>query len=203
MSEGGGADGAEAEGGRGRPSGSGEGPAAEDGPAAVLDALPSGEAAEALRSCCASERWVERMAALRPFGDDERLFADAERVWWELDPEDWREAFAAHPRIGERDASPAGEGEGPAGDWSREEQSGVERSAAETRLALAEGNRAYEERFGHVFLIFAPGRSGEEMLAELRRRMDNDPEEELRVAAGEQARITRHRLEKLPDEYGD
>lgn len=170
------------------------------GPAAHLDALSDDEAGATLRSCCASERWVERMLELRPFGGDERLFAEAERVWWELDPEDWREAFSAHPRIGERDPGSIGEAGETSGAWSREEQSGVDGSTAETRRALAEGNRAYEERFGHVFLIFASGRSGEEMLAELRRRLDNDPEEELRVAAGEQARITRHRLEKLPAE---
>lgn len=170
------------------------------GSAAHLDALSDDEAAAALRSCCASERWVDGMLELRPFGGDERLFAEAERVWWQLDPEDWLEAFSAHPRIGEREPASAGEAGETASEWSQEEQSGVDGSTAETRRALTEGNRAYEERFGHVFLIFASGRSGEEMLAELRRRLDNDPEEELRIAAGEQARITRHRLEKLPTE---
>lgn len=173
------------------------------GPAAHLDALPREEAAEALRRCCASERWVDRMLELRPFGDDERLFAEAERVWGELEPEDWREAFEAHPRIGEREPS-GGEPDDPtASEWSREEQSGVEGSAAPTRRALEEGNRRYEERFGHVFLIFASGRSGEEMLAELRHRLGNAPDEELRIAAGEQAKITRHRLEKLTREEGE
>ena len=167
------------------------------GPAAHLDALPEEEAAAVLRRCCASERWVQRMLARRPFGDDARLFAAAEEVWWALGPEDWREAFAAHPRIGEREPSGAQDAEGDA--WSREEQAGVEGSADATRRALAEGNRAYEERFGHVFLIFASGKSGEEMLAALRDRLENDPEEELRIAAGEQAKITRDRLAKLTE----
>lgn len=205
------------------------------GPAAHLDALPREEAAAALRSCCAADRWVERMLELRPFGDDTTLFEAAEGVWWALDEDDWLEAFAAHPRIGEREpptgapADEAGEGAadgarksagdpsagggngtggGPASGatseerssaWSREEQAGVERSDAETRRALEAGNRRYEARFGHVFLVFASGKSGEEMLAELRRRLENDPDEELRIAAGEQAKITRDRLEKLTD----
>ena len=167
------------------------------GPAAHLDALPEEEAARALRRCCASERWVRRMLARRPFGEDARLFEAAEEVWWSLGPEDWREAFAAHPRIGERVPSGAQDAEAEA--WSREEQAGVEGSADATRRALAEGNRAYEERFGHVFLIYASGKSGEEMLAALRERLENDPEEELRIAAGEQAKITRDRLEKLTE----
>jgi len=209
---------------RGRPEASGR----DRGTAAFLDALPREEAAPALRSCCASGRWVERMLRLRPFGDDGSLFAAALQVWWSLDAEDWLEAFAAHPRIGER-APPAGDREDPpAGDreaadgggaagsgkadggdaggparrsseWSRREQAGVSGSDVGTRRALAEGNRAYEERFGHVFLIFAAGRSGEEMLAELRDRLENDPDEELRIAAREQAAITRHRLEKLAE----
>lgn len=167
------------------------------GPAAHLDGLSEQQAAAALRRCCASERWVERMLARRPFGDDARLFEAAEQAWWALGPEDWREAFAAHPRIGEREPSGEQDEEGEA--WSRDEQAGVEGSADATRRALAEGNRAYEERFGHVFLIFASGKSGEEMLAALRERLDNDPEEEVRIAAGEQAKITRDRLEKLTD----
>ena len=81
--------------------------------------------------------------------------------------------------------------------WARQEQSGMATAAAETRQALAEGNQAYERRFGHVFLICATGRSAEEMLAELRRRLGHDPARELKVAAGEQAKITRLRLEKL------
>lgn len=162
------------------------------GAAARLDALPAAGAREALRRCCASRAWVEGMLARRPFGDDGTLFEAADEVWRELEPDDWREAFAAHPRIGERGRRGSGTAE-----WSREEQSGVSAAAEATRRALAEGNRAYEEKFGHVFLICATGKSGEEMLAALRERLGNDPETELRVAAEEQRKITRLRLEKL------
>jgi 2-oxo-4-hydroxy-4-carboxy-5-ureidoimidazoline decarboxylase len=127
------------------------------------------------------------MAAARPFADDAAVAAAAERAWWALEPADWREAFAAHPRIGERAAA----------EWSRREQAGMDGAAAGTRRALADGNRAYEARFGHVFLICATGRAAGEMLAELERRMANDPAAELREAAGEQAKITRLRLDKL------
>jgi 2-oxo-4-hydroxy-4-carboxy-5-ureidoimidazoline decarboxylase len=108
-------------------------------------------------------------------------------VWWSLEPEDWLEAFATHPRIGERDG----------GDWTASEQAGMDEADAEVHRALVAGNRAYEERFGHVFLICATGLSGEEMLAALHRRLSNEPEAEVRVGAAEQAKITRLRLGKL------
>lgn len=152
-----------------------------------LNALPPDAARAALRRCCSAERWVERMLAARPFGDDQQVFAKAERLWWALDPADWREAFAQHPRIGETSG----------GDWERQEQSGVATATAEARQALAAGNRVYERRFGHVFLICATGRSADQMLAELRCRLANPPDEESRIAAAEQAKITRLRLEKL------
>ena len=97
-------------------------------------------------------------------------------------------------RIGERVSE-----EGQTATWSRQEQAGVGSATEGTRQALAEANRAYEARFGHVFLICATGRTGEEMLAELWRRLENDPEAELTEAADEQRKITRLRLEKLAD----
>ena len=156
--------------------------------AQYLNALSAAEAAAELRRCCASHRWADRLAAARPFIDDAGVAAAAEREWWALDPVDWREAFAAHPRIGER-----------ARGWAAREQAGVSATDDDVRAALAEGNREYEVRFGHVFLICATGRDGAEILAELRRRMKNDAASELRVAAAEQAKITALRLEKLGD----
>jgi 2-oxo-4-hydroxy-4-carboxy-5-ureidoimidazoline decarboxylase len=127
------------------------------------------------------------MLAARPFADDAALFAAAESAWWALDPADWDEAFASHPRIGDRAAT----------GLARTEQAGVAGADAATLEALAVGNRAYEARFGRVFLICATGRSAAEMLAELRRRLAHDAAAELRVAAAEQAKITRLRLETL------
>ena len=163
--------------------------------AARLDALAEPEARERLRRCCSSTAWVEGVLRGRPFGNDRALFEAAERVWRDLDRDGWLEAFTAHPRIGERERSASATAQ-----WSAKEQSGMDTATAATRRALAEGNRLYEKKFGHVFLICATGKSAEEMLAALGRRLENDPETELRAAAEEQRKITRQRLEKLGKE---
>jgi len=160
--------------------------------AAYLNSLPVAAARAALGRCCGARHWVDAMLAARPFGSDAELLATAERVWWGLGRADWLEAFAAHPRIGGR----GGRG-GPTTDWARREQAGADGAAEATLAALAQGNRAYEARFGHVFLISATGRTADEMLGALRGRLTNDPATELRVAAEEQAKITRLRLDKL------
>lgn len=160
------------------------------GPAAHLNDLSEPEARYALLNCCGSPAWVERMTDMRPFQDDAHLFVSADDAWWELGPEDWLEAFSRHPRIGDRDA----------GGWSSEEQAGVADADATARHALADGNAEYEARFEHVFLICATGLGPEEMLAALKERMDHDPETELRISAGEQAKITRLRLMRLGSE---
>lgn len=151
--------------------------------------LPEEEAAGELLAVCHSPRWARQVAAGRPYADVAALQAAGDRIWTALGPEDWLEAFAAHPRIGE------GGGSSPA--WSRQEQSGVGGAGEDVREALARGNAEYEDRFGHVFLIAAAGRSAEEILAELKVRLGNDPATELRVAAGEHRRITRLRIERL------
>jgi len=135
------------------------------------------------------------MVARRPFGTLHVMLASADEVWWSLGPDDWREAFDHHPRIGEAAAAvPQGE---RAGAWSSDEQRGTSVASADVRQALAEGNREYERRFGHIYLVCASGRSAEALLATLRTRLANDPATELRIAAGEQAKITRLRLEKM------
>lgn len=161
--------------------------------AAYLNSLPNDRAVKELARCCASEAWARRMAAVRPFDSDEALFDVAERVWWALAPDDWLEAFAAHPRIGERSENA----------WSAGEQAGMNRASAELDERIREGNRRYEEAFGHVFLICATGLSAEEMAAALERRLENDARTELRNAAAEQAKITRLRLEKLVGPLGE
>jgi allantoicase len=176
-----------------------------------LDSLPPAEAARELLSCCGSREWARRMEEERPFADPGRLAEAAGSVWRALSPEDWREALAAHPRIGERSAGePSGEATsetknreapapagGQAARWSAAEQSGTAVASGEVLAALAEANREYEERFGMTFIVCASGKSAEEMLALCRERMGNDPGTELRVAAEEQLRIARLRLEKL------
>ncbi len=163
-----------------------------------LDAADAGGAAEALRRCCGASAWVAAMLASRPFGSRDALFAAADRADAALSPEDWREAFAHHPRIGERAA--LRERFAPTAGWAGREQAGAAQADAATLSALTEGNRAYEARFGHVFIVCATGRTAAEMLALLRERLANEPDVELRVAAAEQARITRLRLAKLLEE---
>jgi OHCU decarboxylase len=113
----------------------------------------------------------------------------ADSVWAQLSPSDWLEAFSAHPRIGETG------GRSPAS--SNREQKTVTSAKEDTLAVLAEGNRLYEERFGHVFLISAAGRSAQDVLAALRQRIENDPATELNVAAEEQRKITRLRLKSM------
>ncbi|HEV2919596.1 MAG TPA: 2-oxo-4-hydroxy-4-carboxy-5-ureidoimidazoline decarboxylase [Actinomycetota bacterium] len=150
--------------------------------------LSDEEAAAQLLAVCHSRRWAKEVAAGRPYADLAALQRAADEVWLGLGPEDWLEAFAAHPRIGE-----AG---GASADWSRQEQAGVG-GATDVQERLARGNADYEARFGHVFLISAAGRDAPEILAALTERLGNDPATELRVAAEEHRRITRLRLERL------
>ncbi len=140
-----------------------------------------------LRSCCGSSEWVRQMLASRPFDGGSELLAGAETIWWELDPQDWREAFAAHPRIGEN----------PKSEWARQEQASAASASSDTMRALAQINREYEKRFGHIFIVFATGKSADEMLAIARQRLQNPPEQELRIAAEQQLKITKLRLMKL------
>lgn len=160
-----------------------------------LNALSAAEAHDELLTCCGSPRWARAVARLRPFDDREELMEAAERVWNELEPADWLEAFHAHPRIGESKAA-AGQTAREAG-WSAREQAGAATAGEDERAALARGNAEYEARFGHIYIVCATGRSASEMLSILRARLANDAQTELRVAAGEQARITRIRLGRL------
>ena len=123
------------------------------------------------------------------------MIADADRIWWSLEPQDWLEAFHSHPKIGEKKAAAATAVE--AQQWSEAEQSGIRNSAQQMLDDLAKLNRAYEEKFGYIFIVCASGKSSEEMLAILRERLENNADEELRIAAAEQAKITQLRLRKL------
>jgi OHCU decarboxylase len=161
---------------------------------AQLNALPRDEAERQLLTCCGSRAWAREVAAGRPYADLDSLLAAGDRVWRALSPSDWLEAFSKHPRIGERAASAAPDLERR---WSEAEQSRARDAAPAALTELAMTNAEYENRFGHVFLICATGRSAAEILDEARARLNNDPDRELRVAAEEQRRITHLRLRKL------
>ena len=127
------------------------------------------------------------MMASRPFDGGSELLAGAETIWQKLDPQDWREAFAAHPRIGEN----------PKSEWARQEQAGAAAASSDTMRALAEVNREYEKRFGYIFIVFATGKTADEMLAIARQRLKNPPEQEIKIAADQQLKIMKLRLMKL------
>jgi len=145
--------------------------------------------------CCGATRWAKRMSEARPFVDLEEVSSKADAIWWSLNKEDWLEAFRAHPKIGERKAAATQSHQ--AANWSAQEQSQAQQAADEIKAAVAEGNYAYEDRFGFIFIICASGKSASEILTALRQRLANDAEAELRVAAEEQRKITLLRLKKL------
>ncbi len=149
-----------------------------------------------LTRVCGSSRWVDGMLTRRPFGTDDALFASADEVWATATREDVLEALTHHPRIGanmdelrKKFASTA--------TWSAGEQQGASSASEETLSALRDGNVRYEQRFGHIFVVCATGKSAAEMLALLEARMPNDADTEIRVAQAEQGKIIRIRLEKL------
>jgi 2-oxo-4-hydroxy-4-carboxy-5-ureidoimidazoline decarboxylase len=153
---------------------------------------PADQAVQALRACNAAPRFAAELVAGRPFRDVETLVARAEEVTRALPWDDVAIALAAHPRIGDRVEGSSAEAES-----SRREQGSMDDADAATRDALLEGNRAYEERFDHVFLIRASGRTPAEMLAELRRRLDNDDETEHAEVTEQLAQITAIRVREL------
>lgn len=158
-----------------------------------LNALSPDDAAATLFACCGSTTWSKQMATQAPFVSVEQLQDKAERTWSQLAEEDWLEAFRAHPRIGERKVA----GTGASSAWSRQEQAKVGEADAAVLEALAAVNRRYEEKFGHVFLICATGKSAEEMLRAAEVRVENDAATEIKNAAEEQRKIMLLRLERL------
>jgi len=165
-----------------------------------LDTASEADARTALSRCCGAPRWVDGMLQARPFASMAHLDGMSDHVWWHLGDGDWLAAFDHHPRIG-ADIAALREKFAPTATWSAGEQARVSQASEDTLHALAEGNRAYEDRFGHIFIVCASGLSAEEMLARLTARMDNTAADELRIAAGEQARITRLRLAKLASNH--
>ena len=158
-----------------------------------FNALPVAQAEEALLDCCGSTRWASRMSAERPFAGLDSLREAADSIWQDLEPADWLEAFGRHPQIGEKAAT----GSEASRRWAEGEQIGARIAADNVKAKLAQGNHAYREKFGYIFIVCAAGKSAEEMLALLEERLQNDPAHELNIAAEQQRLITRLRLEKL------
>jgi 2-oxo-4-hydroxy-4-carboxy-5-ureidoimidazoline decarboxylase len=174
-------------------------------PVADLDRASVATAAGLLRPSCASTRWIERLVSGRPYGTLPALVTESDDTIAALGWPDIEQALAAHPRIGGRpapgDAADRRPGPGPEGGdretaWSRQEQAGARNAPADVQAGLRAGNAAYEERFGHVFLICATGRSAASMLAALQARLGHDPAREREVVRDELTKIVRLRLGK-------
>ncbi len=160
-----------------------------------FNALDENAAAEALRMCCVSERWVQGVLAGRPYHDEQALRDAANRVWTSLEKADYLQAFAGHPKIGDVNSLKAKYA--ASGSLAAHEQSGVAGADDGTIRRLAEGNAAYEARFGFIFIVCASGKSAAQMCDILEKRLTNEAEEELQIAAEEQRKILQIRLEQL------
>jgi 2-oxo-4-hydroxy-4-carboxy-5-ureidoimidazoline decarboxylase len=158
---------------------------------AAFNRLPAARVRAELLSCCASPAWAEQMLAARPYRSVDQVMALNDRAVSALSEAELDTALAGHPRIGERAAESDGR------DWSSQEQAGVGDATDDVRRAIADGNREYERRFGHVYLVSATGRTADEMLTLLHRRLGNDRATEWEVVRQELATINRIRLTKL------
>ncbi len=167
----------------------------------ALNALEHESAVDAMMRCCGARRWATAMANSRPFEDEEALYQRARKIWAEMDKCDILEAFSHHPQIG-ADLAKLREKFATTSSWSSDEQAAVADAEETVLLRLRDKNAEYLDRFGYIFIVCASGKSAEEMLGLLEDRIDNDPERELEIAAGEQAKITELRLEKLELDHG-
>lgn len=157
---------------------------------AAFNSLPPDEAESVLMGCCPSRQWAQTVLDGRPYASVDEVYEAADATLDGLAERDVDEALAGHPRIGERPG-------GGHSAWSNQEQAGVANAAHDVHAALADANRAYEQRFGHVYLVCATGKSAEELLAILHDRLTNEPATERRVVRTELGKINRIRLERL------
>jgi len=151
----------------------------------------TGEVRPLLAGCCSAARWADAVLAGRPYLTVGELLTASDAAVSMLARDDLLEALEGHPRIGEKPEQ---------GGWSASEQAKVSEADAVLTRGLAEGNAAYEEKFGHIYLVCASGRSGAELLELLYGRLGNEPDQEWEVVAGELAKINRIRLGKLVPE---
>lgn len=161
-----------------------------------LNDLEGGAAAKLFKTCCGSTRWAREMAARRPFDSAQDLLSTADDVWETMGRDDILEAFSHHPQIG-ADIDELRKKFADTAAWSASEQSSVGGASDEVLERLRDLNQDYLDRFGYIFIVCATGKSAPEMLELLEQRIDNHPEDELDIAAAEQAKITKLRLEKM------
>jgi 2-oxo-4-hydroxy-4-carboxy-5-ureidoimidazoline decarboxylase len=150
------------------------------------------EATDAMLACCGAPCWAAQMVGLRPISTIVALSEAADRVWAAMSESDWLQAFACHPRIGDRKAA----GSERSAVWSEGEQSGISGTTDITLRELADGNAFYEQRFGFTYIVCATGKSADEVLAILKRRLASNRVAELKEAAEQQRQILQIRLGK-------
>jgi OHCU decarboxylase len=160
-----------------------------------LDAMEPDQARGVFAECCGSHKWVNEMTAKRPFRIFDNVLKAADDAADKLDVQDWLEAFAHHPRIGEGAGSAPDRG--VAAWWAAKEQSGMDVAGSDVKAALMNANQEHELKFGYIYIVCATDKSADEMLEIARKRLNNDADKELAISADEQRKITRLRLEKL------
>jgi 2-oxo-4-hydroxy-4-carboxy-5-ureidoimidazoline decarboxylase len=160
-----------------------------------LNLLSKADAKDAFERCCGSTNWVLGMVAGLPYESIEQVMAAAHACWSRCSVEDGLEAFKHHPKIGSIDALAAKFAS--TSKWASGEQASVKQASMDTIQALADGNNAYEAKFGYIFIVCATGKSAEEMLQILQSRLPHTPDEEIKIAMAEQMKITEIRLHKL------
>ena len=160
-----------------------------------LNKLSQKELEPELQKCCGSTTWVKNLSAIFPVSSLDDLLDQSDKIWDDCTEADAREAFSHHPKIG--DLSLLKEKFAATSEWAAGEQDGVQNTTTQVMEAFVESNRAYEDKFGFIFIISANGKLAEEMLSLLTLRLLNSPENEIRIAMEEQNKITRLRLKKL------
>jgi len=157
--------------------------------------LSDDEAKTEITRCCGASNWVKKVLDNRPYNNKNSLLELAEKEWFNLAQDDWLEAFQHHPKIG--DINSLSKKYANTQKWAEGEQSGVNSASENIIHNLAQGNKDYEEKFGYIFIVCATGKTAQEMLDILNTRLPNNAEEEIKIAIGEQNKITKIRLEKL------
>ncbi len=160
-----------------------------------INNLSDEEAKSEFIRCCGSEAWADKMLGGRPYMGEDELLHFSEKKWFHLSEQDWLEAFKHHPKIGDIDS--LSKKYSDTKQWAEGEQSGVNTATQDIIKNLADGNQAYEDKFGYIFIVCATGKTAQEMLDILNKRLSNLPDEEIKIAMKEQNKITRIRLEKL------
>lgn len=163
-----------------------------------FDHLEIKEKKALLEKCCGSSAWVKKMISIFPIQNLVDLLEYGEEEWYECNPADWLEAFQSHIPIG--DIKSLREKSDPITEWAADEQAGIMNASPDILGELEKANELYEETFGYTFIIYATGKTAEEMLEILNQRLLNDPEEELKTAGAEQNKITQSRLQKIFNE---